>query len=357
MAESRFIKATAFCGYDKTDVDKRLETLYSMIYNLKNEIRESKQIIKKYEEGYSQEKVYENAIAVERAQITQLQVKNEQLSEKNKVNKDELNKANDENNKLKEEIQKLNDELEELRLKQLALQNNDTEGLGIIFIEAKKSRDLIVNNAKQEALNCENNVKKFAEELINETNIKIAELLENAEKKAADVIADAEKKAAGITSAAEKRATEINELNEKLQKTVLNDMERLNTEVIRIKNIMGAFTSDTEKFISNSIDAVSSAKDYINDITTKQLEESAEIKASENNSEKESDKTEIKTQSNSEKSKDNTESNTQKVEDAPKKQAVHVAPKPVSEKASSQKSGGGINLDDLMKQASELEKV
>ena len=46
MADTLFIKATASCGYDKADVDKRLETLYSTIYNLKNEIRENKQIIK-----------------------------------------------------------------------------------------------------------------------------------------------------------------------------------------------------------------------------------------------------------------------------------------------------------------------
>lgn len=349
MAESRFIKATAFCGYDKADVDKRLETLYSMIYNLKNEIRENKQIIKKYEEGYSQEKAYENAIAVERAQITQLQVKNEQLSEKNKIRKDELNRKTEENNKLKEEIQVLKDELEELHLKQNALQNNDTEDLGIIFIEAKKSRDLIVNTAKQEAANCEANAKKFAESLIDETNKKIAELLENAEKKAADIVSEAEKKAA-----------ETNDVNETLKKSIIKDMDCLNTEITRIKSIMSAFSSDTAKFIANSTEAISSVQEYINktsdtpqEKTGQQIEKQPAANAVENKNEK----TEIKTQNNSAKSAQASEVNRQNTAETPKRQAVHVAPKSVSEKNTSQKDRGGINLDDLMKQASELEKV
>ncbi|MBR6669170.1 MAG: hypothetical protein IKL31_00270, partial [Ruminococcus sp.] len=194
MADTLFIKAAAFCGYDKTDVDKRLDTLYTLIYNLKNEIRENKQIIKKYEEGCNQDKAYENAIAVERAQLTQLQVKNENLIEKNKSRQEELKTKEQENAKLNEEIAALKEEVEVLRLEQLALKNNNTEDLGIIFIEAKKSRDLIVNKAKEEAKEVMDEARKFSEELIAETNEKIRKLIDNAEKKASDTLKDAEAK-------------------------------------------------------------------------------------------------------------------------------------------------------------------
>ena len=192
MADTLFIKAAAFGGYDKNDVDKRLDTLYTLIYNLKNEIRENKQIIKKYEEGYSQDKAYENAIAVERAQLTQLQVKNENLIEKNKSRQEELKSKELENTKLTEEIAALKEEVEVLRLEQLTLKNNNTEDLGIIFIEAKKSRDLIVNKAKEEANEIMDEARKFCEDLVAETNEKIHKLIDNAEKKASDVIKESE---------------------------------------------------------------------------------------------------------------------------------------------------------------------
>ncbi len=329
MADSRFIKATAFCGYDKTDVDKRMETLYSMIYNLKNEIRESKQIIRKYEEGFSQEKAYENALAVERAQLTQLQVKNEQLTEKNKIRKDELEKKKQENEALNAEIRGLKDELEELRLKQLVLQNNDTENLGIIFIEAKKSHDLIVNKAKSDAAKCESDVKQFADELIDETNRKVTELLANAEKKAAQLIADAQKK-----------ADETYANDENLRKTVLMNMDRLNTEINRIKNIMSAFNSDTTNFIASSKEAISSAQKYL----VKQAEKPAKPENKQKSENIKPKNVSVKTET------------VQNNANAPKKQPAPSAPKQESEK-NSQQNDSGINLDDLLKQAKELNKI
>ena len=241
MADTRFIKATAFCGYDKADVDKRLETLYSLIYNLKNEVRECRQIIRKYEEGFDHSKAYENAIAVERAQLTQLQVKNEKLSEKNKLRKDELNAKEEENAKLHEEINRLRDELEALRLKHHVLKNNDTEDLGIIFKEAKKSRDLIVNKAKKDAEDCKQQAESFANNLIDETNRRIAELITNAEKKATGLISDAQNK-----------VNECKSLELSIKNTILIDAKNISGEISKIKNVFAVFGADTSKFIANS---------------------------------------------------------------------------------------------------------
>ena len=82
MAETKFIKISATGGYDKADVDKRLDFLYNLVYDLKNELRESKLLLKNYQDGSDSEKNFENVLSVERAQITQVQVKNENLSEK-----------------------------------------------------------------------------------------------------------------------------------------------------------------------------------------------------------------------------------------------------------------------------------
>ena len=39
MAETKFIKISATGGYDKADVDKRLDFLYNLVNDLKNELR------------------------------------------------------------------------------------------------------------------------------------------------------------------------------------------------------------------------------------------------------------------------------------------------------------------------------
>ncbi len=321
MADTLFIKATAFCGYDKADVDKRLETLYSLIYNLKNEIRENKQIIKKYEEGYSQDKAYENALAVERAQLTQLQVKNENLSEKNKARKEELNIKEQENTKLREEIETLKAEVEELRLKQLALKNNDTEDLGIIFIEAKKSRDLIVNNAKQEASSYKDEAKKFAEGLIAETNEKVEKLIKDAEQKAADIIATAEEKNKKLV-----------ETENTLKENILTNMSNLDAEIKNIKSVLDEFNLKTSSFIVDSEVLLSGVQDKLNNINEEVPEENTETK---NASDEKTDE-----------DKNNTEINV-----ADENEEL----KPASDNSS--KNESGINLEDLLKQANELNAV
>ncbi len=324
MADTLFIKAAAFCGYDKNDVDKRLDALYSLIYNLKNEIRENKQILKKYEEGFSQDKAYENAIAVERAQLTQLQVKNENLAEKNKARTEELKIKEQENSRLLEEVAQLKEEVEELRLKQLALKNNDTEDLGIIFIEAKKSRDLIVNNAKQEAAVCMEEAKKFSENLIAETNEKIKNLIENAEKKTAELLKESENK---------KKTLAEEEAN--LKQNFLEKLAALNNEINNIKNSVDTFTSASADFFSNSKDLIESAESKINCI--------GETAKAENNDVSETEAAASENIDNNQTS--STEENNQK---------DNANPKTVENNNSAE---NGINLDDLLKQAKELNKV
>ncbi len=328
MADILYIKAAAFGGYDKADVDKRLEALYTLIYNLKNEVRESKQILKKYEEGFSQDKAYENAIAVERAQLTQLQVKNETLAEKNKARYDELKAKEQENAKLLEEITQLKEEVEELRLKQVALKNNDTEDLGIIFIEAKKSRDLIVNNAKQEAAACMEQAKKFSVDLIEETNTKIKKLIENAEKKASDTLNEAELKKKSI-------------LDEEtsLKKNFLEKLEAFNSEINNIKNSVDTFTAASTDFISSSKTLI--------DTTERKIKDAKETAPVEKNT-----AAPTAPQVESEKAESNNTTVSSSTGDNKKK--VHVTAKPA---VNNNDTDGGINLDDLLKQAKELNKV
>ena len=92
MAETRFIRTVTFGGYDKSEVDKKLEYLYTQVYDLKNELRETKLTLKEYEKGTEQEKAAESVLAGERAKLTQVQVQNETMTDKLK-SAEEDNKA------------------------------------------------------------------------------------------------------------------------------------------------------------------------------------------------------------------------------------------------------------------------
>ena len=56
MAETRFIKTVEFGGYDRNEVIKRLEFLNGQVFDLKNELRETKLIMEEYKKGSDEEK-------------------------------------------------------------------------------------------------------------------------------------------------------------------------------------------------------------------------------------------------------------------------------------------------------------
>ena len=145
MAETRFIRTVAFGGYDKSDVDKRLEAMYSKVHDLKNELTETKAVLKKYEEGSDAAKSYESVLAVERAKITQLQVKNDNLSEKIKTVRDSIKIKEDENTCLREKNAALEAEIEDLKLSLMTIQvGEDAAALGTVFVEAQKSKEMVL---------------------------------------------------------------------------------------------------------------------------------------------------------------------------------------------------------------------
>lgn len=242
MAETRFIKAAAFGGYDKADVDKRLDSLYSLAYELKNELREAKLLLEKYQEDSEEEENFESVLAFERAQITQLQVRNENLSEKSKFFIEEARIKDDENIRLNEIITELQNELSDAKLKIITLESQDiTEIQGLAFTEVQKSKDLILNTAKKEAQETESNSRRFAEEFIIDANNKAAKIIYEAERRAAEIIADARN-----------NSEQIRVSSNNFKVSILDDITKISGEVSRIKSFINAFSQNSMEMISES---------------------------------------------------------------------------------------------------------
>ncbi len=254
MAETRFIKTVTFGGYDKNDVDKRLESLYNQVYELKNQLREAKLSLEKYKEGTDEEKTHESVLAVERAKLTQLQVKNENITERLKAAEDDNKAKEKENNSLKESVKALTEELEGAKSELNTLKaGSDAAALGVVFIEAQKSRDLLLDTAKKEAASLKEDSEKLSENMITDAN-----------NKAAKIIYDAEKQAAIITAEAENKSEQMKVASGNLRASMLEDVGRIGKEVTKLRDLLAEFEKSGIEMVDESQKLLKSVEKEIN---------------------------------------------------------------------------------------------
>lgn len=230
MAESRFIKTVVFGGYDKADVDKKLEFLYSQYYELKNSLREAKLLLNKYKEGADADSAYEAVLANERAKLSEFQVKNETMSEKLKAVDDDNKNKEKEIAELKEKLQAAEEALTEANNKLTATSGGDASMLGVVFAEAQKSATMIITTAKQQASDLENDSKKLAENTVTDANNKAMKIIYDAEVRAAELTADAENKSASMEVA-----------SGNLKATMLSDMSKVGVEMAKLRKLLSDF--------------------------------------------------------------------------------------------------------------------
>ena len=231
MAEARFIKTVTFGGYDKTEVIRRLEYLYTQVYDMKNELRETKLLLDAYKKGTDAEKANETVMAGERAKLTQVQVQNETLTTK-------LKATEEENKGFEQKVADLNASIEELK-EQLKAANdklagyesgNNPASLSQVFIEAQKSADMLVNNAKREAEKLNDEAKKAAELAIADANDEAAQIIYEAERTAALKLAEAKNK-----------AEEMNVSSNNLKAIMLDDVTKLGAQMSQLRTTLEAF--------------------------------------------------------------------------------------------------------------------
>lgn len=225
MAETNFIKTTAFGGYDKASVNKRLDFLYTQLYELKNELRESKLSLEEYRKGTEEEKAFDTVLSAERAKLTMVQVQNESLNakvkesrEENAAQKAEIDTLTATVEQLRAQLEASNSELEKLR------STSDGAALSRVFIEAQKSADMLVNDAKNQAETLESDAKKLVENMVIEAN-----------NTAQRIVYDAEKKAAEITAQSENASEKMKTASDNLKVVMLDDLKNIGTQFSQLK--------------------------------------------------------------------------------------------------------------------------
>lgn len=227
MAESRFIRTVTYGGFDRNDVNKRLEYLYSQLYELKNELREAKIAADEFRKGSAEEKAHESVLAVERTKLTDELVQNEKLTAKLKTAEEDAKALEDQVAGVKKENQALREELKRAMDRLAAFEaGTDATALSTVFIEAQKSANLIIENARKEAEEKTSDAKKLAEDTVAEANNAAKQIIYNAEKDAEQIVADAKN-----------YSEEMKAASGNMRAVLIKDIEKMQSEVDKLKGI------------------------------------------------------------------------------------------------------------------------
>ncbi|MBQ5310826.1 MAG: plectin, partial [Oscillospiraceae bacterium] len=231
MNESRFIRTVTFGGYDKTDVDKKLESLYTQIFDLKNELRETKLLIEEFKKGTDEEKAQEAVIAGERAMLTSAQVQKETLSDKVKLLDDDNKTKDKEIAALTEQVSAMKTQLDEANSRLTVFEaGTDAASLGTVFIEAQKAANTVIEASKSKADELEKNTNKLVENMVDDANNKAAKIIYEAEKRAAEM--DAESK---------NNAEKMNAASENLRAVILKEVEGYSAQIAKLREVFTNF--------------------------------------------------------------------------------------------------------------------
>lgn len=242
MAESRFIKTVAFGGYDRNDVARRLEYLYTQIYNQKNELRETKLLLEGYKKGTDSEKNAESVLAGERAKLTQVQVQNENLSVKLKAAEEENRNYEQKVKGLEQFIEDLKSEISELNVKLAAASaENEAAALTAVFVEAKKSADMLVTTAKEKSAKHHKDLNEAAEKTIKDANTEAESIIREAERQAAETIAEAKN-----------NSSAMNVVSENIRATVLKEITEMNEQLAAVKESIRLFEEISRQKVDDS---------------------------------------------------------------------------------------------------------
>lgn len=242
MAETRFLKTVTFGGYDKEDVEKRISSLCSRIFELENELRETKLSLEKYRTGTDAEKIHESVLAEERKRLAECQAENKSVCEKIQS----LTADNEEKEKeimnLKYSVAELEQNLSDADMKISSMsEKDDTAVFGAVFAAAKKSASAIIDEAKKKADDLDVNSKKLAENIVAEAN-----------NKAAEIVYEAETYAAEMTAEVNNESEQLKHASGNMKSLILEDVIKISAEMSRIKEIF----EKSEKILSNTRNAI-----------------------------------------------------------------------------------------------------
>ena len=183
MNQTRFIKTVTFGGYDKTDTEEHIKSLYNRISLLETELETTRLLLGN---------AGSNEVVAELSEkLAESQAENKKLSFSLETVTAEKQALEDEVRNLKYSVSELEHNLEDTDMKLLSIsQKDDKEAFGAVFASAKKSAEEIIEKAREKAENLKADSEKLAGNIVAEANNQASEIIYDAELYATEMTAE-----------------------------------------------------------------------------------------------------------------------------------------------------------------------
>jgi cell division septum initiation protein DivIVA len=179
-----------------------------------------------------------------------VQVQNETLTTKLKATEEENKNYEHQVKELSGSVAELKEKLKAAEDKIAGLQSGgEAAALSQVFIEAQKSADMLINNAKAEAEKLGNDAKTAAEATIADANDEAAQIIFEAEREAAVKIAESKN-----------NAEAMNVSTNNLKALMLDDVTKLGAEMTQLRTLF-------QKFMETGLNDISDAEERLFDVS------------------------------------------------------------------------------------------
>ena len=253
MDGTGFLKTVSFGGFDKKDVLAYVDELNTKIYTLEAELDEKKALLESAGGAGDNSEKYEELLANDKAKITELQTNNDSLKLQMKSMEDELAEKDKEIEALKAQNAELEEQLQEAKNK-AASSSGESSALDLsnVFIEAQKTANTIVTQAKENARKMDEDAKKLANQVVDDANGKASTIVKNADEKASKILSDAEDK-----------SSEMRAVADQIKKQIEDEIAEIDENVIKLKEVLEMFSSESLARLNEAKEQLDSAQSVV----------------------------------------------------------------------------------------------
>ena len=253
MDGTGFLKTVSFGGFDKKDVLAYVDELNTKIYTLEAELDEKKALLESAGGTGDNSEKYEELLAADKAKITELQTNNDSLKLQMKSMEDELAEKDKEIEALKAQNAELEEQLQEAKNK-AASGSGESSALDLsnVFIEAQKTANTIVTQAKENARKMDEDAKKLANQVVDDANGKASTIVKNADEKASKILSDAEDK-----------SSEMRAVADTVKKQIEDEIAEVDENVVKLKEVLEMFSSESLARLNEAKEQLDSAQSVV----------------------------------------------------------------------------------------------
>ncbi|MDR0904195.1 MAG: hypothetical protein LBM59_06145 [Ruminococcus sp.] len=248
-----YLKTVNFGGFEKNGVLQYVDELNTKIFSLEAELDEKKTLLASAGDATAGSEKYEELLRVDKTKIAELQTANNSLMLQYQSAMDESNAKDAEIDALKKKTSALEDELADAKRKAAAgSADNSAMDLSAVFMEAQKSANLIVTQAKETARKMDEDAKKLANQVVDDANGKASTIVKKADETASRILTDTERKIADLRAQADH-----------VKSSVEKQVGDLDVNISKLRSVIESFSADSIGRLTETKNIIDRAQNII----------------------------------------------------------------------------------------------